>query len=135
MKNNFVWNVFRENWNTKEIEQFNIFEHSGFMKDVCEALKEKNKEAFAEKIKRRLKYYYWGKCEHEVVVTSWPPYIEKDELVSLNSEVEDERKKYGREPYRLNVSLTVAKKIDVYEQVKMNWDVFIDYVWSKREER
>ena len=34
-------------------------------------------------------------------------------------------------PLRCNhVNLSDAEKIDVYEQVRLNWDEFVDYVWS-----
>ena len=29
-----------------------------------------------------------------------------------------------------HVNLSDAEKIDVYEQVRLNWDEFVDYVWS-----
>ena len=24
-------------------------------------------------------------------------------------------------------------KIDVYDQIKLNWDLFVDYVWNERK--
>jgi hypothetical protein len=45
------WNVFREDWNSKKIEVFNIFNHSRFCEDVKKALKKfDSKEGFAEEI-------------------------------------------------------------------------------------
>jgi hypothetical protein len=53
-----------------------------------------------------------------------------EELVKLNEEVEKYRKDYDREPYSLTVNLRTAEKIDVYDQIMMNWNIFIDYVWE-----
>ena len=35
----------------------------------------KTKEEFAEKIKSHLMYYFWSKCEYEVVISSFPVHI------------------------------------------------------------
>ena len=63
-------------------------------------------DAFAKKVRSSLFYYYHSKCEWEIVVSSW-----------LSS---------GRVPDR---------KVDVYEQVMLNWDVFIEYVWHQAHAR
>ena len=47
--------------------------------------------------------------------------ISREELDRLNQE--DIK-------YRTNVNLTVGKKIDIYDQLQMNWQQFIDYVWN-----
>lgn len=131
-KKNLVWNVFSGNYNTKQIEVENIFEHDGFMEDVKKALKETDKNVFEEKLRQSLSYYFWGKCEYEVVITSWPPYIDREDIESMQCEIEENEKRYGTKPLRLNPRLTVEKKIDIYEQVRLNWDVFADYVWSQK---
>ena len=48
-------------------------------------------------------YYYWAKCEWEVIVSDWP------------------------------TSGKVEAKIDVYNQVMLNWDKFADYTWKNRK--
>lgn len=96
------WNVIVGNFNSREIEAYNIFDHGGFMDDVTKAYKRHRDDfgAFCEDVRRSLAYYFWSKCEWEVVVDHWPH--------------SDRRK---------------PKKVDVYYQVMLNWDVFIDYVW------
>ena len=127
------WNVFRENWNNKKIETFNIFNHSRFYEDVKKALKKfDNKEEFAEEIKRSLTWCYWCKSEHEVVITTWLPHITMSELDRLNNEKGKTLKEYGREPYRLYVNPDIGEKVDIYSQVMLNWNVFVDYVWSHK---
>ena len=80
---------------------------------------------FNEEVRRSLLYYYWSKCEWEVVITSWPPYVKKEEIDRLNKEMMD-----NPNHYRESVNLDVGEKIDVYSQVMANWDIFIDYVWN-----
>ena len=127
------WNVLRYNINLHKIEEYNIFQHRSFAKDVAELFNQDlTKEEFAEKLRRSLQYYFWSKSEHEVVVTSWPPYIDKKELDRLSFEYESHNQKWGYYPYLLDVRFDVGEKIDIYDQVRLNWDVFADYVWNQR---
>ena len=99
------WNVFYYNCNAKRIEIFNIFRHGGFSSYVKKHLVEcKTKEEFAEALKRELLYYFWSKSEYEVIITSW---------------VGGDREKD-------------ATKIDIFQQVMLNFEVFVDYVWNCR---
>ena len=34
-----------------------------------------------------------------------------------------------------NVNLTTERKVDIYEQVKLNWNVFIEYLWENINEK
>ena len=102
-----VWNVYRYNINSKKIEAFNIFDHGGFKKDVKEAAAkfDYSFDAFKKAVRSSLMYYFWSKSEYEVVVGPWVGGDKKDEM-----------------------------KIDIYDQVVLNWDVFIEYIWDNRKE-
>lgn len=126
-----VWNVYREDFNHRAIVKYNIFDHGGFSQDVKKLL-EKNitKTEFAEQINRSLRYWFWCKSEHEIVLSSWPVYIDKAELNRLNTEYEEYNNKCGHYPYKINVTPDVDEKVSIYDQVMMNWDQFVEYVWS-----
>ena len=125
------WNVLVQKINTRKIEQYNIFNHASFKKEVEVALATcKTKEEFAEKLKRELRYYFWSKCEWEVIVTEWPTHVTTAEIERLNREVRNYSTTWGRPPHSVNVNLPVAEKIDVFDQVMMNWDCFLDYIWN-----
>lgn len=99
-----IWNVFIDNWNNRSISSYNIFQHASFL-DGCKKAAKKHRgdmEAFAEAVRQELMYYFWSKCEWEIVLTSWPT---------------------GRS----------EQKVDVYDQVRMNWDVFISYLWVNKK--
>ena len=68
--------------------------------------KHKTKEAFAEALRRSLMYYFWSKCEWEVLISPWCG-SKKNETI----------------------------KVDVYWQVMNNWDHFLDYVWNAKRRR
>ena len=131
------WNVYREDWNNKSIKPWNIFKHSSFCAEVetlIDAAKHGlNRENFEKEIKRHLMYYFWSKSEYEIVLTSWPPYITDDERIRLNAEAEENAAK-GRGNRIHNICPYVAEKIDVYEQVMLNFDHFIDYLWRQKDE-
>ena len=136
MKYELKWNVFYHDINKQKITTFNIFNHWKFSEDVQKSLeKYKNKDEFAEQLRRDLQYYFWSKCEYETVITSWPPYIDTKELDRLNDERTEHREKYLREPFHLNVRLDTGSKIDIYEQVMNNFDIFVDYVWNSKIHR
>lgn len=101
------WNVFIYNFNKKEIEVYNIFKHSRFLEDCKKAARKYkgNREAFEHEIKTSLMYYYWSKCEWEIILDSLFP----------------------RDGFK-------QRKVDVYEQVMLNWQSFIDYVWDHQVE-
>lgn len=132
-----IWNVYREDVNRQSIEIFNIFNHGSFYADmvkIAKAYKKQikdntfDKKAFANDVDRKLMYYFWSKSEYEVIITSWPPYIEIEKIDKMKSEVEDYNSKWGRKPFRVNINLDVAEKIDIYDQVQLNFESFIDYI-------
>lgn len=104
--NKLEWFVFVEDINRKRIKVYNIFEHKDFMED-CDGAWEnyKNKHhdfsRYQEDIDGILMYYFWCKCEWEIILSNFPP--------------SDSFQK---------------KKIDVYQQVKINWKKFMDYLFS-----
>ena len=102
-----AWNVYLDDFNNRCIRTLNIFEHASFM-DGCRKAAKKYKDdrtAFEEQIERLLKYYFWCKCEYEIVLDTWPPSP------------------------RFH-----PEKVDVYDQVKLNWPVFTDWLWEHRKE-
>ena len=62
------------------------------------------KEDFAKQLRCEVMYYFWAKCEWEVLVAPW--------ISPLESEKE---------------------KVDVCWQIMNNWDVFVDYTWANRK--
>lgn len=133
---NLEWNVFYHSINKQEITTFNIFNHWKFAEDVQKSLKKfKDKDEFAEQLRRDLMYYFWSKCEYEVIITSFPTYITMNELDRINEDRWLHKDRYGTDYMRINVSPETGAKIDIYEQVMNNWDIFVDYVWNSKKRR
>lgn len=102
------WNVYYHDVNRRQITTFNIFQHYSFKEDVQEHLRKyrkyTDKSEFAEALKNSLLYFFWSKAEYEVLVSPW-----------VGGDIND------------------GIKVDIYSQVMLNWDKFVDYVWSQRE--
>lgn len=141
-KNILMWNVLVEDINRKEIVFHNIFDHVSFVTDLAKDYNRLKRDktlenfeaAFIERIKSNLMCYYWSKAEWEVVVTSWPPYMTLEEVSEVNKEIEKYENKYGYKPYTAHFSPAIGEKIDVYDQVMLNWDIFVEYVLNHTKE-
>lgn len=73
------WNVYIENFNRRCIEIVDLFagEHS-YLRAACRKALEKSnddKEQFAEELRKAIMYQYLGRCEYEIILTSWPPVL------------------------------------------------------------
>lgn len=102
MANGLEWNVFVSDFNKKQINKYNVFNHFTFL-EYCKKNAKKNAkdfDKFCDQLRKDLMYCYWSKCEWEVVITDWP------------------------------TSGTCEAKIDVFDQVMLNWDNFRNYVWE-----
>lgn len=103
-KNNLPeWYVFYHSHIEKRIKKLNIFDHSTFAQKYLQILKRKlSREEFAKEVESILFYHYNSKFEYEVIISSLCESKNRDEEI----------------------------KVDVYEQIKLNWDIFIDYIYD-----
>lgn len=93
------WYVYRHDTN-KGV----IYEYNALQPIIIEEIRERMEitttlSDFKELLEKVLRYYYWSKCEHEIIIKEW---------TGKPSEV----------------------KIDVFDQLKLNWEVFCLYVWN-----
>ena len=68
--------------------------------------KSDTKSEFSAALRKEMMWRYWSKCEWEVVLEEWT----------------------GRED-------RVREKIDVYDQLCLNWDRLVDYCWGFKKSR
>lgn len=125
-KSKLIWNVFNEE--NGKIKVINLFEYNWVFlwEGLLYAKKHYSEDfvKFAENVRSKLQHEYWSRAEYETIITSWPAYITKDEL---------DRVKQEDVKYKAVVNLGVGYKLDVYTQVMMNWDRFIEYVWANKK--
>ena len=127
------WNVYKFDNSNQELNVFNVFEHRSFNFYVKKLLKQDiSKEEFENQLLREVQYYYWAKFEWEFVVTGNNPHINQKELERILSECYLKLKKADPPCKHSLINLAHAYKIDVYEQLCLNWNEFVDYVWNHK---
>lgn len=94
------WNVYYHSINGHKIETYNVFKHGSFIEGVKKLLKECDTR---EKLAEGLKLL--------AMCCFWG----KSEWELILS------------PWGGNAD---PVKIDVYDQLRLNWDVFVNYVWD-----
>ena len=103
------YNVWIYNINRQKMKVFNVFEHYGFLRGIKNILLEKNSSIkdFSEQLKTEAMYYFWAKAEWEIVIQPWCGCQDVEKA---------------------------AEKIDVYDQLIINWDTFVKYIWDNKQE-
>ena len=98
------WKAYYHEWNGNKIIPFNVFDHGRFYAD-CKKNARKNihdYETFCDQLRKDTMYWFWSKCEWEIVLTPWVRRSSAD----------------------------VDIKIDVYDQLHLNWEQFCKYTWD-----
>ena len=96
-----TWYVIAKSSSRDTFYQFNIFEHGGVATEVQKLIKRKpSRDVLEEELRHILMYYFWSKTEWEFLVTSM------FQTAYHHAEL----------------------KVDVYDQVNLNWERFVDYV-------
>lgn len=94
------WNALYYNYNANQMEPHNVLRGR---EDFIRKMKKKfpAKEDFAKELRSEMQYRYWSKAEWEIVLT---PLVGSRE--------------------------NADRKIDVFDQLLLNWDKFVDYCWN-----
>ena len=148
------WKVYVSNCSSREIVLYNIFDHWSFYDSCVKAKKKFNndRDSFEKEVCRNLMYFFWSKCEWEIILDHWPngEWSELRQTMKVRETIDMYRSAgLKTESWRIidnvmdnEITLQVypewyryhERKIDVYEQVMNNWDIFIDYLWNHRSE-
>lgn len=103
---NLKWNVLHEDFNTRKIEPYNILGYS-FAETLAKDIRKykiENREQLKDHLKKEFMYHYWSKAEFEIVVGG------------VFSKCPDD-----------------YNKIDIWDQILLNFDNIIDYIILKME--
>lgn len=159
MINTLEWNVYREDINRKDFIKYNVFSHYHFIEDLAKIIKNYEKrekqelidyncsikfkkqqkqkilQNLEEEIKDYCRYHFWGRCECEVLLCSWPNAISMEELDRINAEVKEYKEKYpDLKQYGVTVNCEVCDKISIYDQLELNWKQFFSYIKENMKE-
>lgn len=153
--------VYNEDINRRQIIKYDVFKHIHFVRELSKMFKDIEKERARYRKENNLtglatpkearaydkymnhfedtlldnicQYHFWGRCEYETVVTSWTPSIDRKDVYKLVEEDKQYIAKWGKPAYRYTPKLSIAKKIDIYQQLKLNWEVFKYFVFSNEK--
>ena len=112
---------FREEWNDK------------YHKEEKNKIKEtKSKELLRQWIISRSSYRFWGRCQYEYLVASWPfgSYKIKEDLKKLLT-VEFDIEKLEDSIKFYNILMQDMEKIDIHDQIMMNIDIITDILYNE----
>lgn len=136
MKKELMWNVFLINSNSNELEQFNVFNNTRFytsLKDIKKYIRKnkidltnitvKDYSWINDSIRIAAQSAFWAKFEYECLVSPVFSAISIKELERLKQI--DVSKIPNNEIY---VNLINDSKIDIYDQLQLNWDCFVKYI-------
>lgn len=90
-----------------------------------------DKTRFLEELDREADYCFRTQIEWETFFTTWPPYIGAEEINRIIKEFYLNREQGVPLPERTEVNLETKHRIDVYAQLRANWERFSDYVWKE----
>lgn len=99
------WYVYYHNSNTQKIIRWNVFNHGGFKNEVDKILQEKLNKEDFSEKLKREVMYYMWSKCEYEIILS--PWTGRADNI----------------------------KIDVYDQIMMNFDRFVDYCWSFKSEK
>lgn len=124
--------VYAENINQRKIKPYNVL-NDGILQNIekrCKLCDVTDKVKFAAHVEAVLMSHYWSRSEWEIILTDSPTHITTSELERLNKELEEDINESRIMPLRLCTNLSMEEKIDVYDQIMLNWNIFVDYLWN-----
>lgn len=98
--------VVEDDFNRAKMVTVNIFNYRHVIKSELDRIaklpteKRPSFEEFDDTIRRCVMYQFWSRCEYEIVIHEWA------------------------------TNPRWHKKVDVYDQLRLNWDYFINQCWE-----
>lgn len=141
------WYAYYYNSNKRKIELYNIFNHGIFKTNIKALISEYKsnkitKEEFTKEVRQNLMYYFWSKCEWEVLIKKdtddnnntkiyLSPWIgsknPEEESIDITNDNLIDWISFADKHIKNQTSNNSAK-IDVYDQIYYSFNTFIDYL-------
>ena len=128
------WNVVFEDYETGKLKLFNVFDDVGFRLDVEKIMKQKyDKEQFLYKLDCTAWFHSGAKIEWELFYYRSPILIKPEEMKRI---ADEHQKRLESEENALDDFGVHPKnwhKIDVNQQLHVNWEYFANYLWEESQ--
>lgn len=126
------WNVVFEDYETGKLKLFNVFDDVGFRLDVEEIMKQKyDKKQFLYKLDCIAWFHFGSKIEWELFYYRSPIIINAEEIKRIADEYQKRLESGENNLDDFEVKPKKWRKIDVNQQLHVNWEHFANYVWSE----
>ena len=128
------WNVILQDTTTRKFQPYNIFEYRDFRLSMENLFKKQYpEERFLKELDLEIHYFFWAKIEWEIFIATRSNYIDKEEINRIISEYHVNRPPEQEFPERIGVNVMKYQKIDVYRQLRDNWERFSEYIWKESQ--
>ena len=128
------WNVVFEDYETGKLTLFNVFDDVGFRLDVEEIMNPKyDKEQFLYKLDCIAWFHFGAKIEWELFYYRSPILIKAEEMKRIADEYKARLESEKNTLDDFEVHPKKWHKIDVNQQLHVNWEHFANYVWVESQ--
>ena len=128
------WNVILQDTTTGKFQPYNIFEYRDFRLSMENLFKKQYpEERFLKELDLEIHYFFWAKIEWEIFIATRSNYIDKEEISRIISEYHVNRPSEQEIPEHIGVNVSKYQKIDVYRQLRDNWERFSEYMWRESQ--
>ena len=128
------WNVILQDAATGKFQPYNIFEYRDFRLSMENLFKKQYpEERFLKELDFEIHYFFWAKIEWEIFIATPSNYIDKEEISRIISEYHVNRPSEQEIPEHIGVNVMKYQKIDVYRQLRDNWERFSEYMWRESQ--
>ena len=125
-----------EDYETGKLKLFNVFDDVGFRLDVEEIMKQKyDKKQFLYKLDYTAWFHFGSKIEWELFYYRSPILINAEEIKRIADEYHKRLKSKENTLDDFETRPQKWRKIDVNQQLHVNWEHFTNYVWNESKNR
>ena len=126
------WNVFRIDSRNGSLKKVNILEDEPFKSEIYKLIEKKyGKKQFEKELRDAAKAFINSSAERELSLCEMFPTIITAEIPKIIDEYAEIIKQGGTPPKEVRVHPTIHFVVDIYDQLSINWEHFVKYIWEE----
>ena len=126
------WNVFRIDSRNGSLKKVNILEDEPFKSAIYKLIEKKyGKKQFEKELRDAAKAFINSSAERELSLCEMFPTIITAEIPKIIDEYAEIIKQGGTPPKEVRVHPTIHFVVDIYDQLSINWEHFVKYIWEE----
>ena len=126
------WNVFRIDSRSGSLKIVNILGDDNFKSAILNLIEKKyGKKQFEKELRDAAKAFINSGTERELSLCEMFPKIITSEIPKIVNEYTETIKRGGTPPKEVRIHPTVHFVVDIYDQLSINWEHFVKYIWEE----